>query len=380
MRNRRRHTVVELSPAHIGKVQALPSEPQRPQSAPVGAYLLLAAATLLYIPWMTALVAAPSWDEPGSSSGEARFSQSWAELLAFAFGIPLWLALGALVWLAWRKGRGSRPQALASAIVYALAAAATLFAAGTLITWPGGWSIFVPALLAPLLALYGLLAVSPKLVAGRARFVPVVALGLAALVALLALPFALIDPLNYPARLVEERRRSDAEFARRNAASEAAARQWEQDIGKLGPDSPLSAWLEYVNGSPDNDDLHEQAVDGARKTRGRQADAIALLDAGQIQRLSELWRFDLAATPPLCAAYDRALNHVATSDEPMEWTIGEQLEKQLPNIQHLLTAHCDLSVSLTAAETRARKVAAAIPAFERWAQFATTLAALRSGP
>jgi hypothetical protein len=64
----------------------------------------------------------------------------------------------------------------------------------------------------------------------------------------------------------------------------------------------------------------------------------------------------------------------------MEWTIGEQLEKQLPNIQHLLAAHCDLSVSLTAAETRARKVAAAIPAFERWAQFATTLAALRRGP
>jgi hypothetical protein len=64
----------------------------------------------------------------------------------------------------------------------------------------------------------------------------------------------------------------------------------------------------------------------------------------------------------------------------MESTIGEQLEKQLPNIQHLLTAHCDLAAGLAAAETRAGKVAAANPAFERWPQFAATLAALRRGP
>jgi hypothetical protein len=358
----------------------LPSEPRRSQTASFGAYGLLAAATLLYVPWMTALVAAPSWDEPGGSSGEARYGQGWAELFAYAFGVPLWLVLAGLIWLAWRKGHASQPQAFASAIVYALAAAATLFAVGTLITWPGGWSIFVPALLPPLLALYGLLARSPKLAAGRARFVPAAALGAAALVALLALPFSYIDPPGYPARLVEERRRWDAEFATRNAASEAAARQWELDIGKLGPDSPLSTWLGYVNGSPDNDALHEQAVDGARSATGRQAESIALLDAGKIQRLSELWRFDLAATPPLCAAYDRALTRVASSDEPMESTIGEQLEKQLPNIQHLLAAHCDLAAGLAAAEARAGKVASANPAFERWPRFAATLAALRRGP
>ena len=75
----------------------MPSEPQRPQSTPIGTYWLLAAATLLYIPWLAALVAAPSWDEPGSSSGEARISQAWAEAFTFAFGIPLWLALAGAV-------------------------------------------------------------------------------------------------------------------------------------------------------------------------------------------------------------------------------------------------------------------------------------------
>jgi hypothetical protein len=358
----------------------LPSEPQRAQSTPIGTYWLLAVATLLYVPWLAALVATPSWDEPGHSSGEACISEAWAEAFACAFGTPLWLALAALIWLAWRKGHAPRAEASASAIVYALALIATLFAAGTYITWPGGWSLFVPALSPPLLAFYGLAARSPAVAAGWPRFIPALALGAAALIALSAFPLASIDPLGYPARLVAERQRSDAEFAKRNAESDARARQWEQDIGKLGPASPLAAWLEYANGAGDDDALHEQAVEGARKAKDRQADAITLLGAGQIQRLADLWRFDVAATPPLCAAYDNALKHVATSDEPMEGTVGEQLEKQLPNIKHLLVAHCDLSVGLAAAETRAKKVAEAIPAFPQWAEFAATLTALRRGP
>jgi hypothetical protein len=358
----------------------LPSEPQRLQATPIGTYGLLAAATLLYIPWLAALVAAPSWDEPGSSSGEARISQAWAEAFTFAFGIPLWLALAGLIWLAWRKGHAPRAEATASAMVCPLAVIATLLAASTYITWPGGGSLFVAALLPPLLAFYGFAARSPAFAAGRQRFVPAFALGAAALIALAAFPLASLDPVGYPARLAQERRRSDAEFAKRNAQSEAGARQWEQDIGKLGPASALAAWLEYVNGAGNGEPLHEQAIAGARTAKDRQADAIALLGEGQIQRLAGLWRFDLAATPPLCAAYDNALKTVATSDEPMEETVGDALEKQLPNIKHLLIAHCDLSAGLAAAETRARKVADAIPALPQWAEFAATLATLRRAP
>jgi hypothetical protein len=357
----------------------LPSEPQRPQSTPIGTYGLLAAATLLYIPWVAALVATPSWDEPGSSSGEARMSEAWAEAFTFALGMPLWLALAALIWFAWRKGHAPRPHAIASAIVYALAAIATFLAASTYVAWPGGASLFVAALLPLLLAFYGVAARASAFAAGRPRFVPALALGVAALVALSAFPLASIDPLGYPARLAEERRRSDAEFVRRNAQSEAGARQWEQDIGKLGPASPLAAWLEYINGARADDALHEQAIAGARSVKDRQADAVALLGDGQIQRLAELWRFDLAATPPLCMAYDNALKQLATSDEPMEATVGDALKKQFPNIKHLLVAHCDLSAGLVAAETRARKVAEAIPAFPQWAEFAATLATLRRG-
>ena len=120
-------------------------------------------------------------------------------------------------------------------------------------------------------------------------------------------------------------------------------------------------------------------MEGAKKAKNRQADAITLLDNGQIQRLSELWRLDLAATPPLCAAYDRALTQVAKSAELLEERVGKQLERQLPNINYLLAASCDLSVGLAAAETRAKKVATAMPAFSQWEQFAATLNALRRG-
>jgi hypothetical protein len=205
------------------------------------------------------------------------------------------------------------------------------------------------------------------------RWVPAAALGAVALVAFAAIPFASIDPVGYPARLAREKLRWEAEFARRDAQSQEAARRWEAGIDKLGPDSPLSAWLEYVNGSVVSEPLHQQALDGARRANSRQADAVELLDGGQIGRLAELSQLELAVTPAVCAAYDRALHQLAMSDDPYEAIVGEQLERQLPNIEFFLAADCDLASGLDAAKARAGKVAAANPGDERWAQFRTTL-------
>jgi hypothetical protein len=236
----------------------------------------------------------------------------------------------------------------------------------------------VPALLPPLLALYGVWVRVPALAAGPMRLVPAVALGGVALVAFAAIPFAYIDPIGYPARLAQEQRRSDAVFAQRDAESLEKARRWEAGINKLGPDSPLAAWLEYVNGSVESGPLHQQALDGARRASSRQADAVQLLDNGQILQLAELWQFDLAVTPALCSAYDRALHRLATTDDPYETVVGKQLERQLPNVKLLLAADCDLASSLDAAERQAREVAGANPADEeRWAQLLAALGALR---
>jgi hypothetical protein len=201
-----------------------------------------------------------------------------------------------------------------------------------------------------------------------------------ALVAFAAIPFALIDPVGYPARLVEHTRYMDDVFARRDAEAMEAARRWEARMSRLGPDSPLASWLEYVNGSSDPEPLHQQALDGARRANSRQADAVALLGNGQIERLAELWRLELAATPALCVAYDRALHQLATTDDPYVANgRAQKLERQLPNVRFLLAAGCDLVSGLGATEAHASRMVADNPRDEHWAQFLATLGALRRG-
>jgi hypothetical protein len=268
--------------------------------------------------------------------------------------------------------------AAASGILYALALMATFGAAQTYLTWPGGWSILVPMLLPPLLALYGIWVRMPALAAGALRRVPAAALAGVALVAAAAIPFAIIDPAGYPARLAQHQETMNAQFARRDAELMEKARQWEEGIHRLGPDSPLAAWLDYVNGSVEGEPLHLEALAGARKANSRQTDASALLDNGKILRLVDLWQLDLAATPALCTAYDRALAQLAATDEPIESEVGKQLERQLPNIKFFRAAHCDLATGLGAAAARADKVAQVNPGDAHWPQFVATLAALRS--
>ena len=353
------------------------SDPPRPQAPPVGSFLLLAIAVLLYIPWLAAMVATPSWVEPGTGGGETRIAEAWATLYVVLLGTPLWLVLGGLLLLAWRKGLAPPALAAASGILYALAAMATFGAAQTYFTWPGAWSILVPLLLPPLLALYGMWVRIPALAVGVLRRVPAAALGGVALVASAAIPFAMIDPGGYPARLALHQQSMNAVFARRDAELQQKARQWEEGIHKLGPDSPLAAWLEYVNGSVEGEPLHLDALDGARKANSRQADAPALLDSAPIARLVDLWQLDLAATPALCAAYHRALTRLAATDEPIESEVGKQIEVQLPNIKFLLGGGCDLASGLGAAARRADKVEQVNPGDARWPQLVATLAALR---
>ena len=354
-------------------------EPSRSQPSPVGSFLLLAAAGLLYVFFLTALVATPPWTEPGQASGEALWGEAWAEVFTSLFGGLLWLALAGLLILAGRKGHAPPAWTMASALLFVCGAVATLVAGRTYIVWPGGGSIGVAALLPPLIAFYGVTMRRQTFPTGAMRAASAAALVAIALVAALSILFAFLDPLGYPARLAEERRRWGADIDRRNAESDSQALKWERDIARLGPDSPLAAWLDYVNGSTAETALHEKAVAGARQAKTRQAEAVALLESGGVNRLVELWRLDLAATPALCAAYDRALQKIAASDDDIEMVIGKRLKSQTPNIKFLLANGCDLSAGLDAAEARAKKVAAALPAFEEWGQFPAALEALRRG-
>lgn len=197
------------------------------QPYPTGSFLLLAAAVLPYILMLALIWDGPSW---GDAGGEARYSEGWAQFFAVAFGILLWLALGGLVLLAGLRGHVPQSWGITAAALYLFAVIATVGAAQSYFSWPGGWSIFVPALLPPLLALYAVCARLPVLAAEPLRLVPIVTLGAVALVAFTAIPFAFIDPVGYSDRLAEHKRRVDAEFDRIAAEHQASARQWEADM------------------------------------------------------------------------------------------------------------------------------------------------------
>jgi hypothetical protein len=92
-----------------------------------------------------------------------------------------------------------------------------------------------------------------------------------------------------------------------------------------------------------------------------------VLDDGEITRLWERWQFDLQTPPALCAAYDRALPRVATSNDVYDWNVGELIKYQLPNIKFFAAAHCNLDASLTAA--RVSKIIAVDPGDTEWRDF-----------
>lgn len=142
-----------------------------PQPHPTGSFLLLVAAVPPYILMLAAIWDGPSWGDIG---GEARYSEGWAQFFALSFGVLLWLVLGGLVLLAGLRGHVSQNLGIAAGGLYLLAAIATIGAVQSYFSWPGGWSILVPALLPPLLALYDVCASLPALAAGPLRLVPAI--------------------------------------------------------------------------------------------------------------------------------------------------------------------------------------------------------------
>jgi len=64
------------------------SKSSQPQAA-AGSFLLLTIAVILYIPAVLAVWLGAPEDDPATLSGEGRYSEGWAILLAFVFGISL---------------------------------------------------------------------------------------------------------------------------------------------------------------------------------------------------------------------------------------------------------------------------------------------------
>jgi hypothetical protein len=326
-----------------------PRSAERPlRSPPVGAVMLAILAGLLYAAELAVIRDASSGYGAGDSLDAAFVA---------IFAIALWIVLAGLMLVAFKNGKMPEWAAIAALVLLPLSGHAS-FTAASIYATNHDWTWLVPVLAPPVIVVYALWIRIPALVAALPEeFASALAGG--ALVALIAASaFAsYLDELAAPARqeklqaAYKEQLAEDAKTAAEDRARDEAR------FAALGPDSPLSDYLEYLNGS---DARVPQAMEGARHARRRQADAVALLgEQDGLVHMREMWQLDIAATPALCAAYNAALGKSALKIDPSYSNrLGEaiDLEFQLPNLKWLVAQHCDLRDVLTDLAMRLRVV------------------------
>lgn len=330
---------------------------------PWGMTILLVFAALLYAGFVGSLL-----DVRGSDPAGRGMALGFAAIL----GLVLWVALASLFAIAFFKG--SMPgYAMAAAIVFLpLSAIAAASAIGLYNERHGDWLIAVPLAMPPLLALYALWA---RVVGWHVALPPgsTTAILGGAIVVLTVVPLVLTtieympNPERDAARAAAARvQQEEAEKRRQEALAAEAAR-----FARLGPESSLGDYLEYL---PPGDPRFRQAVAGARLVKTRNADAVALLKDGRLGELADLWRLDIDPAA-VCEAYGLALKAAAGRVSRVNSNyIGAaiDLERQLVNIEWLVTARCDLREALGEVEANVRTVADSA----RLTEFADKLAAL----
>jgi hypothetical protein len=308
-----------------------------PQKPPVGTLILLLVAGVLYCGMLGSLSGMNETDAMG---------RGMALGFGAIFGVALWLVLAVLLLVAAINGRMSTAGKIGAAILLPLSAIAGSVAID-LYGDKAEWAFAAPLLLPPAIAAYALWARLPSLQT-RLRSLPTMAVLGTIVIVLTATPLlvALLAALPNPAR--------DARQAALERAREEKLQQEEKDalkneaeaFAKLGPDSSLRDYLQYL---PGGDSRSREALAGARRVKSRQADAVELLKAGRLEALTDLFRLELQVTPELCKAYDEALASAAsrvTKARSDYLTIAIDLEQQLPNINWLVEGGCKLDTSL----------------------------------
>lgn len=333
---------------------------------PVGTYVLLGVAALLYALMLANLVNTGSTDAAGRGLDRA---------FAGLAGLLLWVVLAILLVVGGIKGHMPLLSAVAAAILLPASAVAA-FVAAELYEQQGGWPILVPALLPLVIALYALWA---RMHQQLNKSFPAQSTSIYAGVAVLVMTAGPIaakwyadrpDPVLKARSAAEERARQEEQQRQTQQVRtrEAAA------FAQLGPQSSLGDYLPYLRGQH----AHAALTD-IRLVKSRQTDVIALLQQGRIGDLTELRNFNVEPTPELCQAYGKALAAAATQVSPQQRSdyisAGIELEGQLPNIKWLVGTRCDLGEALALLETNAR----AVTDSPRLTQFADTLGKLRAG-
>ncbi len=337
------------------------AEPRR-AGPPIGTVLLLIGAFVLYAATMGSLSDAPHSDAAGRGMA-----------LAFGaiFATALFVVIGALLIVAAVKGEISLVAGI-GLLLLVPAALVSVWYAGDAYGARDLSAIWVPALLPPLFVAYAV----------RARFAPlrkvmrewiadaIVVAGCAVLIGVPLVRQAFPPPRD----LAAEARAAAEDQARRDREEQAAREAREREQAKfdaLSPDSSVADYLEFQY------DRRTEVREGIRKVKSRQADTVALLNAGRLDDLASLLEWDVDAMPEVCAAYGAALSKAAAQVDPKVSSnylgLAIDLERQRPNLEWLTSERCDLDQPLTLLEKNLRAVADS----SRITKFADVLAALR---
>jgi hypothetical protein len=312
--------------------------PQVPSKAPIGTFVLLAVAGVLYLGMLGSLSGLNDTDAMG---------RGLALGFGAIFGVALWLVLAVLLLVAAINGRMPAADRISAAILLPLSA----IAASVAIDLYGNradWAFAVPLLLPLLIMFYVLWARMPSLQL-RLQPLPTTAIlgGLVTILTLTPLFVALVALVPNPTR---DARQAAVEKAREEKLrqEEQIALQREAEVfAKLGPDSSLRDYLQYM---PGGDSRSHEALEGARLVKSRQTDAVELLKAGRLAGLTDLFRLDLKVTPDLCKTYDDALASASSQVSKARsdyLSVAINLEQQMPNIDWLVEGGCNLNASLT---------------------------------
>jgi hypothetical protein len=330
---------------------------------PVGTIILLVLAVILYAAMMACIA---------DARGSDAFGRSLALAVSALIGTVLWVAMGGLLIVAAIKGEISLGARIACSILLP-ASCVAMWIAGDAYGDGDRSAIGVAALLPPLIVLYALRARFPSLRRMVGEGVANIVLG-GIIILLTATPLLKSalperrDPVADARAMVEEKARQDQEEQRQREDRDREAAKF----AALNPDSSLRDYLDFLMGG---DSRYREALAGARLVKSRQADAVALLQQGKIDRLTDLWQLDIEPAS-MCAAYGVALSGMASNiapGRPNSIGVALDLERQLPNIRWLVAGRCDFAAIFEPLEKNLRIVADS----SRITKLADTLAELR---
>jgi hypothetical protein len=330
--------------------------------APIGSIILLIVAGFLYLAMAASLA-----DVSGSDSAGRGIAMGFGMI----FGAALWLVLALLLLIAAINGAMPVVGKIGAAVLLPVSAVAASVAVD-LYSHRADWAFAIVLILPLLIAIYALWARLPGLHASLPPLLITSLLG-GVLVLLCLAPLAGMKLAAAATPSPEVQAAADqAREAAQRQEEEAAIKLESEAFAKLGPDSSLRDYLLYL---PGGDSRSRDALAGARKVKSRQADAVALLNAGRLEALTDLFRLDLLPAPELCQAYDNALANAAsqvTKARSDYLSIAIDLEQQLPNIKWLVAGGCNLDGSLGLLAGHVRAVSDS----QRMATFARTLSGL----